>query len=177
MESILEAVKDYVVLYLLVALLMQLIGDGQMNKYIRFSAGLVFLLLLMSPVYQLLTHKPIEQKLYREQLEETFTSHLEFDRVMGDYSRQAVETAVDVLVDGFNETLLEKGYEVKQYDCKMDEEDCLTEMKLYVGRIESRSRGISGMSTQAECARECKELLEEAWEPEFELKVYGKDGA
>lgn len=177
METVLGTVKNFVVLYLLVALLMQLIGDGKTNKYVRFFAGLVFLLLIMSPFYQMIKKKPMEQELYKEFLAESFSSQLEFDKIMGEYADRVSETAVDVLIKSYNDTLSQKGYEIKQYDCKMNEDDYLKEVKLYVGTIESNSRGSSGMTTQAQCAKECKALLEETWNPEFELKVYGRDGS
>ena len=176
MESVLSAVKDFVVLYLLVAVLMQLIGDGQINKYVRFFAGMVFLLLIMSPIYRMITKTPMEQGLRTKQLKEYYTGQLEFDRVLEDYSGQIAISAVDVLMGSFNETLAEKGYEIKQYDCKMDEQDQLIEVNLYIGRQESGRTGISAMTADASCARECRALLIETWNPEFELKVYGKDG-
>ena len=176
MESVFLAVRDFVVLYLLVALLMQLIGDGQINKYVRFFAGMVFVLMLMSPFYQMIMHAPLEKNLRMGQLKESYISQLEFEHVLEQFSGQTAQTAIGILMDRFNETLAEKGYEIKQYDCKVDEEDQLTEANLYVGKKDDKGSGLAGMTTEVSCAQECRALLIETWNPEFELKVYGKDG-
>lgn len=176
MGVILSSVKDFVILYLLVALLMQLLGDSQVHKYIRFFAGLVFLLLIMSPVYRMITRTPLERELRIEQWMKQYAKQQDFDQILGEFSEKTAQTAIDVLMDCYNDTLGKEGYEIKQYDCKLNEEDQLTEVNLYIGKIGSKQRAFSDMTTQSLCAQECRALLVKNWNPEFELKVYGKDG-
>lgn len=55
MESLMEWVRNFLLLYLLLTILVSLAASDRYYKYLRFFSGIIMLLYLLAPVMRLLS--------------------------------------------------------------------------------------------------------------------------
>lgn len=104
MHSVIHWMKEFLILYLLLTILMQLAAVEEYKKYLRFLSGIVLLLVLISPLLRLLTgdsRLEILQSYDRfwEQLDAVSkdTGELEFSQSGWDLAAYEDAVAADIL--------------------------------------------------------------------------------
>lgn len=175
MQQLTVTVKNFVILYFIMTIIFQVVGNSDMNRYLRFFGGVMMMLILLSPAASLFTGRDIAHNIKNRWTYQKVGEEMEFETLMQDYLGKKENLAISLLIQAFDESLKQLGYEVKQYESKQDIDGNLIYVDLYVGEI-GKSRMVDGrFSENAACAVQCQELLMQEWEPEFELRVYGKD--
>ena len=166
-----KTIQSFILFSVLVGFLLQILGDMQLNRYMRFFGGLIFVLLLISPVYELITKEDVSWNI---SLRSLWIEYEEAQRYEGitkgeesAYSKQAVE----VLKNNMDDYLNGYGYEIMEYDVIWSESGEVDTLTLYVIKLGSIGVSVS-MTKQTEKASELKKVLVENYEPGFVLEVY-----
>ena len=70
MQAILDMVRMIAVFYLLEQMVLQLIPGERYERYVRFYLGLLLVLLLLQPVFQIFRlSEPLDQKVFLQERE------------------------------------------------------------------------------------------------------------
>ena len=70
MQAILDMVRMIAVFYLLEQMVLQLIPGGRYERYVRFYLGLLLVLLLLQPVFQIFRlSEQLDQKVFLQERE------------------------------------------------------------------------------------------------------------
>lgn len=169
-----RTVQSFLLFYILVGFLLKMLGDFKLNKYVRFYGGIIFLLMLIGPVYELFSQEDILMNIELKQMWQEYEEARNYNKVMGEYSDTANEQAVEILINEMDRFLNENGYEIDKYEVWWNDENNIEELELYVMDIGEIGISIS-MNNTTQKAMDIKNLIQERYEPEFELEVYCSD--
>lgn len=135
MHAILNWVKEFLILYLLLTILMHLTAADQYKKYLRFFSGIILVLMLLSPVMRLLGNDGrletlISGEIFWEQLDSIRQDTQKLEFLQNDHYREKYETALagDMLAQaaGYNlpvrevRVSLTQDYEISRVSIRMD---------------------------------------------------------
>lgn len=103
MTEMLEWVKRMIFLGIFLTILLQVLPAGTYRKYVRFFAGMVFVVTILHPLFSVLGQKNIEQTLEQELLREDIlqSGQLDFsymERQQQKYYEQQTKEAVEQMV-------------------------------------------------------------------------------
>lgn len=175
MEQIYSVIKDFSILYLFLVIVSDLLSETQLNRYLRFFAGVLFVIMLCSSGFQRLTGKEVVENMSREYVNLEFLEQLEYEGKGFLEWEGGNDYAVNVLIQAYNQTIAEKGYEIRQFECKKTLDGKLEYLWLFVEPLESNGRLFGAYSEETNGAKECRKLIDGKWKMEFELKVYGRE--
>ena len=125
MTELLEWVKRMIFLGIFLTILLQVLPSGTYRKYVRFFAGMVFVLTIVSPLFSLLGQKNWEQTLERELLQEEVlqSGQLDFsymERQQQKYYEEQTKDVVTQMIEKLGET---NGCPVQRVEVKLSEKD------------------------------------------------------
>ena len=164
-------IRNVVFFFIVVGFLLQVLGDLQLNRYIRFFAGIIFLLMIMSPIYELVTREDVMMKIDLLNLWQEYEEAKNYDRMMSEHSENYTSQAEMVLVRDMEQTLVSEGFKIVDYEMIWDEENCIEEIQLYIQPVDDIDTS-SEMSSTTSQANIIKEILRERYNPDFLLEVY-----
>lgn len=103
MTGLLEWVKKMIMLGILLTVLLQVIPSETYRKYIRFFAGMIFVITILTPLFSVLGEKNWEQKLEHELLQEDLlqTGQMDFsymERQQQNYYKNQTKEAVAQMI-------------------------------------------------------------------------------
>lgn len=176
MTEFIRMIKDFSILYLLIVVVSQLLSETQLNRYLRFFAGVIFVIMICSPGYKKITGKDVIEGLEHEYTRLEFLQQLEYEKSGVSEWKEGNEYAVNILINVYNETISSLGYEIVQYECKKELDGGIKYLWLYVDRNHGINRRLRDYREEDEGARQCKKLIMKKWKMEFELRVYGRKG-
>ena len=166
-----EFVQSFIFYSILVGFLLQILGDMQLNRYLRFYGGLIFVLLLMSPLYELFTGEDVAWNIELKSLWTEYEQSKEWVDFLPEKDDFYLSQTVEMLVHNMNDFLQQSGYEIIEYDVVSGKEGEVETLKLYVVRL--GEMGISAaMTDRTQNALKLQTLLVQNYEPEFALEVY-----
>ncbi len=164
-------IQSFIFYSILVGFLLQILGDMQLNRYLRFYGGLIFVLLIMSPVYELFTEEEVAWNIEINSLWKEYEQAKDWAGFLPDREDFYVAQTLEMLVQNMDDFLNQHGYEIMEYDVMWENEGEVGTLKLYIVRL--GEMGITvGMTSQTDHALAMKELLSQTYEPEFALEVY-----
>ena len=102
MTGLLEWAKKMIMLGIFLTVLLQVIPSETYRKYIRFFAGMIFVITILTPLFAVLGEKNWEQKLEHELLQEDLlqTGQMDFsymERQQQNYKNQTKEVVVQMI--------------------------------------------------------------------------------
>ena len=154
MTNLLEWVKRMIFLGIFLTILLQVLPNGTYRKYVRFFAGMVFVLTIVSPLFSILGQKNWEQTLEKELLQEDVlqSGQLDFsymERQQKAYYEEQTKDAVTQMIEKLGET---NGCPVQQVEVQLSEEDGSTQrVSVWTTVISEQSR----LRMQEETAQAC----------------------
>ncbi len=166
-----KTIQSFILFYILIGFLLQILGDFKLNRYIRFYGGLIFVLLLMSPIYELITKEDVSLNVELKQLWQEYEESRNYEQMMENMEESCAGQATKVLTEHMEDYLNEKGYEIIDYDVIKDEEYEIVTLRLYVVPL-GKPVITAGMTNDSKLAVQLKEMLVKTYEPEFFLEVY-----
>ena len=175
MAAISEAIKNFTLLFILVAIVMVIIEEEEIHGYLRLFIGVIFLLLILSPVCKSILGQDFKTKVMAKELFREYRERQNLELMLEKYVAISGKSATELLVEQFNVTLAEINMEIKQYECILGQQNELEQMVIYVASKKSKHAFPNEMTKESGNGKRCRELLEKQWNPEFELVVYGED--
>ena len=169
-----KSVQSFILFYILVGFLLQILGDFKLNRYVRFYGGLIFVLLLLTPIYELFTKEDVALNINLKQVWQEYEDARNYDLIMGNYGKNLNGQAAEVLIEEMNNYLNGEGYEIEEYHIEWSEEYNIETLELYVVALGELGIPIT-MENTTENALRLKNLLQETYGPEFELEVYSSE--
>ena len=154
MTELLEWVKRMIFLGIVLTILLQVLPNGTYRKYVRFFAGMVFVLTIVSPLFSILGQKNWEQTLERELLQEDVlqSGQLDFsymERQQQAYYEVQTKDAVAQMIEKLGET---NGCPVQQVEVNLSEDDgSILQVKVWTAVTSEQSR----QRMQEETAQAC----------------------
>ncbi len=99
MDQILDWLKDFMVIYLILTILTQLAATGQYKKYFHFFSGVILLLVLISPVLSIFGkagefEKLVSYEAFWEQLDSARQDSKKLEFLQNDHYIQKYEAAI-----------------------------------------------------------------------------------
>lgn len=99
MDKILDWIKEFMVIYLILTILTQLAATGQYKKYFHFFSGVILLLVLISPVLGLFGkdgefEKLVSYEAFWEQLDSARQDSKKLEFLQNDHYIQKYEAAI-----------------------------------------------------------------------------------
>ncbi len=178
MEYILGLVKSVVLLFILVAIVMTIVGESELNQYIKFFSGMLVLLICISGVSQKLDEETVSSRLKIREWYEEYKQRNSFESILNSSQKKQYSIAEELLIEGFNDALAEKDYRIVQFESIMGENGKLKRLILYLADNNRESPPLGTLERDSRQAEECREILTSGWEPDFDLVIYGKkDGS
>lgn len=103
MTEMLEWVKQMIFLGIFLTLLLQLLPANAYRKYVRFFAGMVFVVTILNPLFSVLGQKNVEQRMEREFVREDILQSRQLDfsnmeRQQKTYYERQVKEVVEQMV-------------------------------------------------------------------------------
>lgn len=125
MTELLEWVKQMIFLGIFLTILLQVLPSGTYRKYVRFFAGMVFVLTIVSPLFSILGEKNWEQTLEQELLQEDVlqSGQLDFsymERQQQAYYEEQTKDTVARMIEKLGES---NGCPVQQVEVNLSERD------------------------------------------------------
>ena len=77
-----RTVQSFLLFYILVGFLLKMLGDFKLNKYVRFYGGIIFLLMLIGPVYELFSQEDILMNIELKQMWQEYEEARNYNKVM-----------------------------------------------------------------------------------------------
>ena len=152
--ELLEWVKRMIFLGIFLTILLQVLPNGTYRKYVRFFAGMVFVLTIVSPLFSILGQKNWEQTLERELLQEDVlqSGQLDFsymERQQQAYYEVQTKDAVAQMIEKLGEM---NGCPVQQVEVNLSEDDgSILQVKVWTAVTSEQSR----QRMQEETAQAC----------------------
>jgi hypothetical protein len=124
MEGILEHLRSFVVLFLIVMLLIQMVPREHLKKYIRFFGELVLALGFLSPILKGICESDsfladIAYEEFAEELEQMAKDSRKVQYLKNDYYKEAYENAIAAEVESLAHQC---GYEAAEADVALTEQ-------------------------------------------------------
>ena len=166
-----QAICSFLLFYILVGFLLQVLGDFKMNRYVRFFAGIIFLLLLMSPLYELFTRKEVAADIDIKSMWVQYEEARNYDLMLAEHQEEYNCQASEVLLKEFTAFLREEGYEIEEYEIFWTDTYDIEEMHLYL-KAEESMRITGKKDCFNEEAVRLTDKLMETYTPEFAVVIY-----
>lgn len=124
MQAIIGWMKEFLILYLILTILMQLAAAEEYKKYLRFLSGIILLLVLITPVLRL-TGSGGGQRM--EQSYETFWKRMDdftkdADRIRQQQDRYELQLYEDRVSENLTAQVQEQGMSVSQIRVTLSED-------------------------------------------------------
>ena len=124
MTEMLEWVKRMIFLGIFLTILLQVLPAGTYRKYVRFFAGMVFVVTILNPLFSVLGQKNLEQTLERELFQEEVlqSGQLDFsymERQQQAYYEQQTREAVEQMVKDLGDSC---GVPVQKVEVTMEQD-------------------------------------------------------
>lgn len=169
-----EYIKGFLALFILLTLLLYLVPDAGMKKYIRFFSEVVLAVGFLSPVLNLIGDsdaflEKIEYAEFNEELEEFSKDMKKMEYIQSDYYLAEYEQAIEVDVTQIAGTY---GFGVLEVDAKMNEDYTLAHIYLEVCEGEPEEIVVEKVQSEEEVPEEngiCTGLKQEL-EDYYKLK-------
>ncbi|MBE5905249.1 MAG: hypothetical protein E7277_00450 [Lachnospiraceae bacterium] len=168
MEVLKNLVRECFYLSLLVCMVRLILGESNLNRYIQFVVGILFLLVIFNPVARLMGAEALPSVLRMQDVKRAFTEQKSFEQVIRQYGSEPKQEAADLLVDGFRRCIQNEPYEIRHYEVNYDG-DCLESMTLFLA-MPGKAIAVEPTTEDAQ-AKACKKRLMQLFRPEFRLIV------
>lgn len=125
MTELLEWVKRMIFLGIFLTILLQVLPSGTYQKYVRFFAGMIFVLTIVSPLFSIVGEKNWQQTLERELLQEDVLQSGQLDFVYMERQQQAYyeERTKDAIIQMIEKLGEENDCPVQQVEVELSESD------------------------------------------------------
>ncbi|SFP96607.1 stage III sporulation protein AF [Lachnospiraceae bacterium XBB1006] len=168
MEVLKNLVRECFYLSLLVCMVRLILGESNLNRYIQFVVGILFLLVIFNPLARLMGAEALPSILRVQDVKRAFLEQKSFEQVMRQYGSESKQEAADLLVEGFRKCVEGEPYEIRQYEVDYEGE----KIKRIILFLAAPGKAISASPTQAHPqAKACKRRLQKMFCPEFALVV------
>lgn len=164
-------IRSFVFFYIFLGFLLQILGDFKLNRYVRFYGGVIVLLLLMSPIYELVTKEDVSLNVDFSGMWQEYQQAREFEAWFEGYSETYQDKSIEILLEDMEARLHSYGYKIHDYKAEKSPNQELENLCLYL--VPMGNMGIPGtMDSSSENAVWLKEWLQSIYEPDFLLEVY-----
>ena len=161
MEAVLSWIKEFLIIYLILTILMHLVINDQYKKYLRFFSGIILLTALVSPVMKLLgsagqLESLVSYEAFWEQLDSTRQDTQKMEFLQNDHYVKKYEKAVaqDIL-----ERAGRQGYPVIRVSADLTKDYETTDVSIWLEVLK-----------QAEQKDEIKQQVREFLQKAYDLK-------
>ena len=134
MEAVLSWIKEFLIIYLILTILMHLVINDQYKKYLRFFSGIILLTALVSPVMKLLgsagqLESLVSYEAFWEQLDSTRQDTQKMEFLQNDHYVKKYEKAVaqDIL-----ERAGRQGYPVIRVSADLTKDYEITDVSIWL---------------------------------------------
>ena len=141
MDGILSLIKEFLIIYLILTILMHLTSCDQYKKYLRFFSGIILLMALISPVLELFgsagkLESLISYEAFWEQLDSTRQDSKKLEFMQNDHYIRKYES---VIADEIMLQAKERELPVSQVQVELTEDYEISSVSVWLGISESSS--------------------------------------
>ena len=141
MDGILSWIKEFLIIYLILTILMHLTACDQYKKYLRFFSGIILLMALISPVLELFgsagkLESLISYEAFWEQLDSTRQDSKKLEFMQNDHYIRKYES---VIADEIMLQAKERELPVSQVQVELTEDYEISSVSVWLGISESSS--------------------------------------
>ena len=141
MDGILSWIKEFLIIYLILTILMHLTACDQYKKYLRFFSGIILLMALISPVLELFgsagkLESLISYEAFWEQLDSTRQDSKKLEFMQNDHYIRKYES---VIADEIMLQAKDRELPVSQVQVELTEDYEISSVSVWLGISESSS--------------------------------------
>lgn len=145
MEAVLEWIKGIVILFVVLAALLQLVPKVQYKKYIRFFMEMVIVIAVIQPVTGIVSagadlDEKIECSQFMQEIENMRLDVQKLDFLQQDYRKEEYETAIAQDICGMAEG---KAYEIRRIEVALSDSYELETVELTLGEAREETGIVS----------------------------------
>lgn len=145
MEAVLEWIKGIVILFVVLAALLQLVPKAQYKKYIRFFMEMVIVIAVIQPVTEIVSagadlDEKIQCSQFMQEIENMRLDVQKLDFLQQDYRKEEYETAIAQDICGMAEG---KAYEIRRIEVTLSDSYELETVELTLGEAREETGIVS----------------------------------
>lgn len=170
MDAVLSWIKEFLIIYLILTVLMHLVANDQYKKYLRFFSGIILLTALVSPVMKLSgsagrLESLISYEAFWEQLDSARQDTQKMEFLQNNHYVKKYEEAV---AQDIYERSVQQGYPVSRVSAALTEDYEISSVSVWMQVLDAAAKKDAGME------KEVRKFLQQAYDLEpSQIHLYG----